>query len=75
MNSESFPELGSDFDHAAGKLLEGLRELHESTGRETSFTALVKSIIQRLEESDLPADLVDQYVRDEVQNNKAGTLR
>lgn len=72
LNSESAPDLGSDFDYAAGKLFQGLRELHESTGPEIGFNALAKSINERLQESDLPADLVDQYVRDQVQSDKLG---
>lgn len=72
MTSASLPDLTSDFDYAAGKLFQGLRELHESTGPEIGFTEFATSIGERLQEGDLPADLIDQYKHDQVQSDKLG---
>jgi guanosine-3',5'-bis(diphosphate) 3'-pyrophosphohydrolase len=65
-------DLTCDFNYAAGKLFEGLRNLHQSAHRKIEFAALAKDLGEKLEEFDVVADLVDQYVDGKVESDKLG---
>jgi hypothetical protein len=62
----------SEFERAAGWLLQGLRQVHHCTNPEIPFGELVKSIHERLEEGDLPAEMVDQYTNGQLKRDKLG---
>lgn len=72
MNFAPPPEPLSDFDKAAVKLIHGLGDLHRSTNPKIEFSELALDIRRRLDEADVAADLVDQYVGDKVESDKLG---